>query len=565
MTSSTSRGRWLPAVAIAMIGIVLVMASRSPLAGTQPQAGSPPRPAGPHHTPEADTASPAPTADTPAIDRLLAARWADAGLEPAALAPELTVLRRAWLALAGTIPSLEEIRRFEADPRPDRLDLAIAALLADRRSAEALARRLAPVLVGEDVGQFIVFRRDRFTTWLADQLHANRPWDRIVHDMVASRGLWTDTPAVNFVTQAAEQGRINADTLAGRACRAFLGQRIDCAQCHDHPFAAWKQPQFEGLAACFAQARLTGVGVEDDPGRVHRVDAMSPAALSAPMSGGRNVPPRVPYAPERFPAAGTHRENLAAWIVHPENRRFDRAIANRSWWLLFGRAWHEPVDDLPDPPDRPADGAAPADVLDLLADDFQAHGRDLRRLLAGIASTRAFRLASTHPLLDSPAGGDRVADAWAAFPLTPLTPQQVIGAMVATTSLQTIDQDSHLLTRTIRLLRENDFVREYGRIQDGDGRMRPATIPQALVRMNGKFAREMAAANGISATGRIAGMARDDDARLELAFLVTLTRRPSAEERESLLPLLTETTQKGRGLEDVTWALFNCPEFCWNH
>jgi hypothetical protein len=223
------------------------------------------------------------------------------------------------------------------------------------------------------------------------------------------------------------------------------------------------------------------------------------------------------------------------------------------------------VDDLPDPPERPADGAAPADVLDLLADDFQAHGRDLRRLLAGIASTRAFRLASTHPLLDSPAGGDRVADAWAAFPLTPLTPQQVIGAMVATTSLQTIDQDSHLLTRTIRLLRENDFVREYGRIQDGDGRMRPATIPQALVRMNGKFAREMAAANGISATGRIAGMARDDDARLELAFLVTLTRRPSAEERESLLPLLTETTQKGRGLEDVTWALFNCPEFCWNH
>ena len=264
MTSSTSRGRWLPAVAIAMIGIVLVMASRSPLAGTQPQAGSPPRPAGPHHTPEADAASPAPTADTPAIDRLLAARWADAGLEPAAPAPELTVLRRAWLALAGTIPSLEEIRRFEADPRPDRLDLAIAALLADRRSAEALARRLAPVLVGEDVGQFIVFRRDRFTTWLADQLHANRPWDRIVHDMVASRGLWTDTPAVNFVTQAAEQGRINADTLAGRACRAFLGQRIDCAQCHDHPFAAWKQPQFEGLAACFAQARLTGVGVEDD-------------------------------------------------------------------------------------------------------------------------------------------------------------------------------------------------------------------------------------------------------------------------------------------------------------
>jgi hypothetical protein len=561
MTPTTSRHRWLPALAIAVIGVVLATASRSPLAGPRPDGPARPQPAG---TSEADGAA-APTAAAAAIDQLIETHWADAGIEPAAAAPELTVVRRAWLALAGTIPSLEEIRRFEGDPRPDRLDRAIAALLAERRSAEALARRLAPVLVGQEEGQFIVFRRDRFTSWLADQLHENRPWDGIVRDMVASRGLWTDTPAVNFITQAAEDGRINVDKLAGRSCRVFLGQRIDCAQCHDHPFAAWKQPQFEGLAACFAQSRLTGVGVEDDPGRVHTIDAMSPASLTAPMQGSRNVPPRVPFGKEWLPTAGTHRENLAAWIVHAENRRFDRAIANRAWWLLFGRAWHEPIDDLPDPPERSADGSPAADLLDLLADDFRSHGRDLRRLLTVIASTRAFRLASTHPLLDSPAGCDRVADAWAAFPLAPLLPEQVIGAMVATTSLQTIDQDSHLLTRTIRFFREIDFVREYGQIQDGNGRVRPATIPQALVRMNGKFAREMAAANAVSATGRIAGMARDDDARLDIAFLVTLTRRPTAEERTALLPLLAATPQKGQGLEDVTWTLFNCPEFCWNH
>ena len=83
--------------------------------------------------------------------------------------------------------------------------------------------------------------------------------------------------------------------------------------------------------------------------------------------------------------------------------------------------------------------------------------------------------------------------------------------------------------------------------------------------MNGKFAREMATANAVSATGRIAGMARDDDTRIELEFLVALTRRPTAEERAALLPLLTATKQKGRGLEDVAWTLFNCPEFCWNH
>jgi hypothetical protein len=560
MNPTSRHSRWLPALAIAAVAAMLAVAASSPLSGGRP--ANAPRPTGAD-----DAASPDAMADVvAAVDRLLAAGWAEATIAPAEPADDLAVLRRAWLALAGTVPSLEEIRGFEADARPGRIDRAIGSLLEERRSAEALARRLAPALVGNEVGQFIVFRRDRFTAWLADQLHANRPWDDVVREMVASRGLWTDTPAVNFVTQAAEQGRINADKLAGRVCRVFLGQRIDCAQCHDHPFASWKQPQFEGLAACFAQARLTGVGVEDDPKRVHRIDAMSPAAVAAPMQGSRNVPPRVPFGGEWFPGAGTHRENLAEWIVHPDNRRFDRAIANRAWWLLFGKAWHEPVDDLPDPPAHSTDDAlAPADLLDLLADDFRAHGRDLRRLLLVIASTRAFRLASTHPLLNSPAGCDRVAATWAAFPLTPLLPEQIIGAMVATTSLQTIDQDSHLLTRMIRFFREIDFVREYGRIQDGDGRVRPATIPQLLVRMNGKFAREMAAANAVTATGRIAGMARDDDARLELEFLVALTRRPSAAEREALLPLLSATKQKARGVEDVAWTLFNCPEFCWNH
>lgn len=497
-----------------------------------------------------------------AINRCLAERRAAEGLEPAGAANDLTLLRRLWLSLAGTIPSLEEIRRFEADTAPGGIDRALATLLADRRSADALARRLAAALVGDEKGQFIVFRRDRFTTWLSDQIAANRPWDGIVREMVSARGLWTDTPAVNFVTQAAADGVIDADKLAGRVSRVFLGARIDCAQCHDHPFAAWKQGQFEGLAACFAQVRLSAVGIEDDAGRVHRIDRTSQAALSMPTMGeGRNVPPRVPYGAEWLGIGGTHRENVAAWLVHHDHRRFDRATVNRVWGILFGRAWHEPIDDLPDP----GPGATADDPLDILAEDFRDHGRDLRRLITLIASTDAFRSMSMHPALESGAGFDRVAGAWGAFPISRLTPDQVIGAMVATTSLQTIRRDSHLLTRMIRFFRETDYIREYGQVVDPQGGMLPATIPQALVQMNGKLAREMVEANAVTATGRIAGMAGDDRARLELAFLVALTRRPTSEERESLLSLLDRAETKGRGVEDVMWTLFNCPEFSWNH
>ena len=497
-----------------------------------------------------------------AIDRLLAESRRAHGVEAAAAADNLTILRRLWLALAGTIPSLEEIRRFEADTAPGAVDRALTTLLADRRSADALARRLASPLVGDEKGEFIVFRRDRFTTWLADQIGANRPWDTTVREMVSARGLWTDTPAVNFITQAAANGVIDADKLAGRVSRVFLGARLDCAQCHDHPFAAWKQGEFEGLAASFAQAKLSPVGVEDDPARVHRIDRTSVAALATTMTGaGRNVPPRVPFGADWLGSGGTHRENLAAWVIHTDNRRFDRAIANRMWSILFGTAWHEPVDDIPEP----GPTSSPDDLLDLLADDFREHGRDLHRLIKVIAATEAYRFASTHPDLESAEGAARVKATWGAFPLTRLTPEQMIGAMGATTSLQTIERDSHVLTRTIRFFRETDFLREYGQVVDSQGGSLPATIPQALVQMNGKFAREMVEANVVTATGRIAGMAHDDVARLEVAFLVALTRRPTSEERESLLPLITLAESKGRGLEDVMWTLFNCPEFSWNH
>ena len=546
----------LPAVALVVLSLLVGAAASDPLAVRR--RAQPPSPGT-----DRSSGGTLPTAATvAAIDRLLAERRSVAELEAAAAADELALLRRLWLALAATLPSLEEIRSFEADSAPGAIDRALAALLADRRTADALARRLAAALVGDEKGQFIVFRRDRFTTWLADQIAANRPWDGIVREMVAARGLWTDMPAVNFVTQAAADGVIDADKLAGRVSRVFLGARIDCAQCHDHPFAAWRQGEFEGLAACFAQARLSPVGIEDDPRRVHRIERGSVAAVATPVTGeGRNVPPRVPFGREWFGTGGTHRENLAAWVVHRDNRRFDRAIVNRMWGILFGRAWHEPIEDLPDPGPE----TNPDDLLDLLAADFRDHGRDLRRLITVITATEAFRLASTHPALDSDEGCDRVAAAWGAFPLSRLTPDQVIGAMVATTSLQTIPRDSHLLTRTIRFFRETDYLREYGQVVDSQGGALPATIPQALVQMNGKLAREMVEANAVTSTGRIAGMARDDVARLELAFLVALTRRPTSEEREMLLPLLTRADTKGRGVEDVMWTLFNCPEFSWNH
>ena len=553
------RCRVLPLVAIVLVASMLAAASRSPIHVDTPAVS------------QEAIASIRQSADR--VDQLLLHRWTENGIEPAAIADDSTVLRRIWMSLAGTVPSLEEIRRFESDREPDRLDRWLDALLHDRRSSEYLAKRLARSFIGNEGGQFIVFRRDRFTSWLSEQLHLRTPYDRVVREMVATQGLWTGEPAVNFVTQAAVDGRIDENKLAGRVSRAMLGQRIDCAQCHNHPFASYTQSQFEGLAACFAQARLSPVGVEDDPRRVLTLDIPttsvatsieadrdSPAMMS---SLHRAVAPGVPFGREWMPTEGTSRENLAGWITHPVNRRFERAVANRAWGIAFGRPWHEPVDDLPNPLESPSE----SDLLDLLGADFRARHCDYSRLLAVICSTRAFRLASTHPGLESADSVDRIENAWAVFPLTRLLPDQMIGAMVQAGVLETIDRHSHLFTRTVRFFREIDFVREYGDAEEGQGGNQPATIPQALVRMNGKLSRELIGANAFTSSGRISSMSHDDHSRIETVFLVCLTRRPTAAEEEAILPLFTESLGKNRSLavEDLFWTLTNSPEFCWNH
>jgi hypothetical protein len=530
-----------------------------PVASRMPESGTPPQEL------------------QPAVARLdakFAAMWRQAGVVPAKPAPELQVLRRLSLALHGTVPSLEEVRRFEADDRPDRLDHAVRAMLADRRFADYFAERLARSFVGTEQGQFIVFRRDRFVNWLSEQLQQNTPYDQIVRELIADTGLWTGSPATNFITAAVNDGDIDENKLAGKTVRAFLGQRIDCAQCHDHPFEHWKQGEFEGLAAFYGQAKVSIVGVEDKTkkdGIPVEYEVEDRHTLE-----NRQVAPTVPFHSEWLPQDGARRERLAAWVTHSENRRFERAIANRVWGLLFGRpysekAFNRPVDDLPDPPE------GEFDVLDLLGADFRAHGYDLRHLIQLIASSQAYRLDSAYEFPEEPTGsfGEQLAELgrlegqWAVFPLTRLRPEQVIGAILQSGSIQTIDQNSHLFFRAIKFFQSNQFVEQYGDLGEAELQDRGGTIPQRLLMLNGELAGKAAEANPINAVGRIAAMASTDEKCVETLYLVLLSRRPTPAELEHFTTLLADAKEtdkrRTRVVEDIAWTLFNSTEFSWNH
>ncbi|HEX6986584.1 MAG TPA: DUF1549 domain-containing protein [Planctomycetaceae bacterium] len=542
MISSGAARSWLAVLALAGGAVGVVAAATSD--------GPKPRPA----------VAPAPPAESGGseVDAFFAEEWSRLGVAVAEPADDLTVLRRASLALHGTVPSLEEIRAFEADGRPDRLRRRVRAMLADSRFADYWAERLARAWVGVEGEPFLIYRRERFTRWLAQQLRENRPYDELARDVLSTDGLWTSEPAANFVTSAVANDVLDHNELAARTVRGFLGQRIDCAQCHDHFFANWKQTQFQGLAAFFGQSAVSLQGVVDQPRMFENVleyKVEDPATETE-----RVVEPAVPFLPECLPADGSRRDRLAAWVTDPRNERFTRAAANRVWGLLFGRPYVEPVDDLPDPGDEETV------LLDRLGRSFRDSGYDLRRLIEEIVLSRPVRASSA--LSDADEGTYRESEAaWAVFPLTRLRPEQVIGAMIQAGRLQTIDQNSHLLARAIRFFREQDFVREYGDAGEAELDQRSGTVPQALLRMNGQFTREMFEATPFSSAGRIAALAGGDGRLVETCFLVTLTRRPSPEEQDHFLPLVRGTTDDARrqATEDLLWSLVNSAEFSWNH
>jgi hypothetical protein len=465
-------------------------------------------------------------------------------------APDLAQARRLSLGLMGTIPSLEEIRQFESLPSDQRMTWWIDHILADARYHDYFAERLARSYVGTEDGPFVLYRRRRFVTWVSQQVAANRPYDEIVRELIAGEGLWTDHPATNFVSVTAQQDNKNQPDpirLAGRVTRAFLGLRLDCAQCHNHPFAEWKQSDFLSLAAFFGQTHVGFTGIQDSDGEFEAEDKYEKRK--------KVVDPRVPFAPELLPESGNRRERLAGWVTNPQNQYFARATVNRIWALVCGRPLVEPVDNLdPTTPTPPA--------LQIFADDFAAHGFDLRRLIRAIALSQVFRLDSASKY----EAGEAEEKAWAVFPLTRLRPEQVGGSVLQSSSITTINAETHILVRLTRQNQEKEFVKRYGDTGEDEFEGRGGTIPQALLRMNGEVVRDRLAQSPVNATTRIAWIAPNDSKALEVAYLAVLSRRPTPAETDHFEKFLGESSpDRASKLADIYWALINSTEFSWNH
>lgn len=440
---------------------------------------------------------------------------------------ELLILRRASLGLLGVVPSLERIQALLADPRPGRLDRQLRAMVDDPRFRARFAQHLMDAVAGPDGHAPLVYRSDRLRAFFEAGLKEHRGYGVLVRELVGAKGLWTGAPASNFITAAFDGQMPRQEVLTTRISRAFLGERMDCAACHDHPFTDLSHEDFLGLASFFGETQLSFAGVVDRP---HTSTAS----------------PRVPFGQSWLPAEGSLRDRLGAWLTHPQNLQLRLAIANRAIEVVFGRGWIDPVDDL-------GEDGPELEALRVLAEDLRKNGDDLDRLVRVLIGSRLFRAPAV------PSAERRMGPA---FPISRLEPETLARSLVQISELRTAEGQGPLLIRAVRFAKQRDFVEASSR----GSAARAMTIPELLQLMNGELASEVTRGGPLGSIARIAGLERDE-AAVRALFLTVLTRAPREEELRSFTAALNGTQGRARteAVEDALWALLASPELIWSH
>ncbi len=529
-------------------GIWLVACVSVAFAATSLPADSPTEPAsGVSHLEMADR-----------IDALLEQQWRTAGVEPAPRSSDGEFLRRTYLDLTGVIPRVSDVREFLEDDRPDKRAQLIDRLLASPQHATHMAttwrNRILPLGVDPERGpQAIGLQK-----WLRTRFAKNLRYDNLVGELMLAIGGDELGPALYF-----QANDLAPEKLAASASELFLGVKLECAQCHDHPFTAWSQRDFWGLAAFFARVKTPG-----DPSMMMM---QSNYRLIDADRGEVMLPDSQEIVPPKFPLGDvatederrSRRVQLALWMTSRDNPFFARAAVNWGWSHLFGVPLVDSLDAIDE--ENPSDNAR---LLDELARYFVRSGFDVRNLWRTLANTRTYQLSSAS---DAREPADPCL--FAQIEAKPLTPEQLYDSFVllAPEVGLSMRNANEFAGAPFGMLDEDPVRLEFVR------RMRPppgtatefrAGTLQVLMLMNGPVAAQVTASERSKLVGALDAPFMDDATQVESLFLAVLARQPDSEERDTFVAMLKDITpgaERKQVLSDILWALLNSTEFAFNH
>lgn len=501
------------------------------------------------------------------IDEHIFANLRQIGIPPSDVCDDQTFLRRVTLDIAGRLPTAEETADFLANTETDKRDQVIERLLRSPHYADYFAGKWAPLLKNRRDNAADITSNFAFHAWIRDSLLANVPYDQFVRELLAATGTVVGNPPVAWYKRVKDPKEQLEDVA-----QLFLGVRMQCAQCHHHPFERWSQDDYYSLAAFFSQIgrKPTATRGEDlifhkrgqaTAKNVKTGEQLTPAALGDDVGQiGPDDDPRL---------------RLADWMSSPDNPFFAKALVNRYWKHFFKVGLIEPEDDIRDtnPPTNP-------ELLAALEQHFISSGFDMKELVRVITGSKAYQLSAMpneHNVVDR--------QNYSRFYPRRLQAEVLLDAIDDMTGAETKFANLPPGTRAIALPdnsynKSSAFLQVFGRPNSQSvcecERVQSSSLAQSLHLINsGEMKAKLATSEGRAAL--LAASELPDEAKLEEIYLAAFARKPRADELKTAIDYLNEELldasgkpmsklQAARGnFQDLIWALMNTKEFMFNH
>ena len=485
------------------------------------------------------------------IDTLVWDRFSLLGIQPSELVDDSSFLRRVYLDVIGTLPTVAEARAFLSDSSHDKREKVIDNLLSRTEYADFWAMKWADVL-RVDRERIQSNGTIAMTRWLRDQFAENRPYDEFVTDVITASGSSvSESPAAFYVVHD------DAEKLARSISQAFLGVRIECAQCHHHPFEKWGQHDYFAFAGFFTGVTHKKMGTQsqkilEGPGE----DLTHPRTLQTVPTAGLGA------VPIDLAQGSSRRAALASWMTQPDNPFLARMLVNRLWAHYFGRGLANPIDDM-----RSTNPASNEPLLTMLAERFVVDGFDINKLTKFILSSRVYQLSvdvnQSNKLDDQNFSHAR----WKA-----MSAEVLLDAISQATGVQESFNGWPDGYRAIQIWDNrmpNYFFRIFGKPQRVSvcecERGTEPSIAQALHLMNApETMTKLRSRFGV--VRRLVESNLSEADIVDELYLSTLSRFPLAGERKLMVSVFDDaTSSRQTSVEDILWALINPREFVFNH
>ena len=501
------------------------------------------------------------------VDDIVFKKLQTVGMPPSDLCDDATFLRRSCVDIAGRLPTVEETKKFLADPDPQKREKWIETLLASTDYADNFANKWSALLRNKRTTPAQMRGTYAFHDWIRDSLMSDKPYDQFVREIIASSGEMDENPPTTWYRQVS-----SVQSQVEDSAQLFLGVRLKCAQCHHHPFERWSQQDYYSYSAFFS---LVGRKATGAPGEEAIFAKRGMASATNPKNKQVVKPAGLGSPVLALSADEDPRMALADWMADKNNPFFAKALVNRYWKHFFGRGLVDPEDDM-----RETNPATNPELLNALAKNFIESGFDLKQLVRTIAQSRVYQLSAIPNQYN---GVDK--QYFSRYYPKRLTAEILLDAVNQVARAENSFSGLPAGTRAVQLP-DNSFnaasyfLTVFGRPDASTSceceRSGDASLAQSLHLINSKELYDKLAAEKSAAALLSADKARKNEEKIRELYFAAFSREPDGQEMELAKGYIEKKTKGKEGkpeeavaarqaYEDIIWALVNTKEFEFNH